>query len=303
MTGPQSAIGSPLRSMTGYGAAALENDAIKATVTVRSLNHRYLDLAVHLSRRLMALEADVRRAVQGRLQRGRVEVAVQASLRDQDGEAVVPNRALIAGLVRALRDVQSEHALPGEIQVSDVMRFAGAFEPQDAAAGPQEAHRQEVMGLLEQALDALERMRVAEGSRLREVLLSAVQAVEGAVDRIERLLEQERGPRLQALQTRARTLLQELAVDESRLYQELVRLVDRGDVAEELQRLRSHAHQARTIVENGGPCGKRLDFLAQELGREANTVGSKSDSAPLAQEVVALKGEIERFREQVQNVE
>lgn len=303
MSGPQPAIGNPLRSMTGYGASALESDAIKATVTVRSLNHRYLDIAVHLSRRLMVLEADVRRVVQGRLHRGRVEVAVQASLHDQDGEAVVPNRSLIAGLVRALRDVQSEHALPGEIQVSDVMRFPGAFEPQDAAAGLQEGHRQEVMGLLEHALDGLEQMRVAEGSRLRAVLLSAVQAVEAAVGRIERLLEQERGPRLQGLQTRARTLLQELGVDETRLYQELVRMVDRGDVAEELQRLRSHADQARTIVENGGPCGKRLDFLAQELGREANTIGSKSDSAALAQEVVALKGEIERFREQVQNVE
>ncbi len=292
-----------IRSMTGYGAAALENETLKATVTVRSLNHRYLDLSVHLSRRLLAMEADVRRVVQARLQRGRVEVAVQASLRDQEEDAVVPNRALIAGLVRALRDVQGDHGLAGEISVTDVMRFPGAFEPQDAGAGLEEGRRQEVMALLDQALEGLEQMRVAEGARLRQVLLSAVQAVEEAVGRIERLLEQERGPRLLSLQARARTLLQELGLEEQRLYQELARLVDRGDVAEELQRLRSHADQARTIVEKGGPCGKRLDFLAQELGREANTIGSKSDSAALAQEVVALKGEIERFREQVQNVE
>jgi uncharacterized protein (TIGR00255 family) len=146
-------------------------------------------------------------------------------------------------------------------------------------------------------------MRVAEGARLRDTLLAAVQAVEDATVRIEGLLEQERETRLLALQTRARALLQEMGLEEQRLYQELARLVDRGDVAEELQRLRSHAAQARSIVEQAGPCGKRLDFLAQELGREANTIGSKSDSAALAQEVVGLKGEIERFREQVQNVE
>lgn len=292
-----------LRSMTGYGSAAVENEAMKASVTVRSLNHRYLDLSVHLSRRLLGLEAEVRRAVQARVQRGRLEVSVQAWVREPDGDAVVPNRPLIAALVRALRDVQSDHALPGEIRVADLMRFPGAFEAQEPLAGLPDAQREELMRLLEGALDGLEQMRTAEGARLRDTLLAAVGAVETAVARIEKLLEDERGPRLEALRTRARTILQEMAVDESRLYQELARLVDRGDVAEELQRLRSHAGQAREIVGKGGPCGKRLDFLAQEMSREANTVGSKSDSAALAQEVVALKGEIERFREQVQNVE
>jgi uncharacterized protein (TIGR00255 family) len=291
-----------LRSMTGFGSAAAEDERMKASVTVRSLNHRYLDVSVHLSRRVSAIEADVRRAVQARLQRGRVEVAVQAILREQEGE-VVPNRPLIAGLVRALREVKSEHGLAGDVQVSDVMRFQGAFESQDAGTGLQEAERDELLALLAKALDGLDQMRVAEGARLRDALLGAVHAVEEATVRIERLLEQERGPRLQALQAKARTLLQELGLEEQRLYQELARLVDRGDVAEELQRLRSHAGQARSIVEQAGPCGKRLDFLAQELGREANTIGSKSDSAALAQEVVGLKGEIERFREQVQNVE
>jgi uncharacterized protein (TIGR00255 family) len=291
-----------LRSMTGFGSAAAEDERMKASVTVRSLNHRYLDVSVHLSRRVSAIEADVRRAVQARLQRGRVEVAVQASLRGQDGE-VVPNRPLIAGLVRALREVKAEHALAGDVQVADVVRFPGAFESQEAGGSLQDAERDELLALLATALDGLDQMRVAEGARLREALLGAVQAVEDATARIERLLEQERGPRLLALQAKARTLLQELGVEEQRLYQELARLVDRGDVAEELQRLRSHAGQARAIVEQAGPCGKRLDFLAQELGREANTIGSKSDSAALAQEVVDLKGEIERFREQVQNVE
>jgi uncharacterized protein (TIGR00255 family) len=288
--------------MTGYGAASVENERMKASVTVRSLNHRYLDLSVHLSRRLLPLENDIRRAVQSRLQRGRVEVSLQASLREQEGE-VLPNRPLISGLVRALRDVQSDHALPGEIHVTDLMRFPGAFEAQDAGPALEDGQRDELLALLAEALDGLEQMRTAEGDRLCVALLSAVEAVEAAAQRIQDLLERERGPRLEALQAKARGLLQDLGLDESRLYQELARLVDRADVAEELQRLRSHAGQARAIVQAGGACGKRLDFLAQEMGREANTIGSKSDQAALAQEVVALKGEIERFREQVQNVE
>lgn len=292
-----------IRSMTGYGAAAAESEAATASVTVRSLNHRYLDLSVHLSRRLMGLEGDVRRAVQARLSRGRVEVSMHLALREADGGAIVPNRAVIGGLVHALREVQREYGLPGELRINDLARFPGAFEVQEPAGGLDEGRRAELLRLLDQALDGLEQMRVAEGARLKDALLAAVAAVDGAVLRIERVAERERGPRLETLRTRAQGLLAEMGVDEPRLYQELVRLVDRQDVTEELQRLRSHLAQARDMVAAGGPSGKRLDFLAQEMGREANTVGSKSDSAALAQEVVGLKGEIERFREQVQNVE
>jgi uncharacterized protein (TIGR00255 family) len=203
-------VSGALRSMTGYGSAAIENDEVKASVTVRSLNHRYLDLSVHVSRRLLPLENDIRRAVQSRLQRGRVEVSLQASLREQEGE-VLPNRPLIAGLVRALRDVQRDHDLSGEIQVTDLMRFPGAFEAQDAGPALEDGHRDELLRLLGEALDGLEQMRMAEGERLCVVLLSAVQAVEAAAQRIEGLLERERGPRLEALQAKARTLLQDLS--------------------------------------------------------------------------------------------
>jgi uncharacterized protein (TIGR00255 family) len=292
-----------VRSMTGYGAAAAETDSFKASITVRSVNHRYLDVSVHLPRRFLPLEGDLRRGVQSRVERGRVDVAVHASLREAEGEPVTPNRPLIAGLVRALREVQADHGLAGELRAADLMRFPGAFEVQEAAGGVDDARRDELLGLLGRALDGLEQMRVAEGRRLEQALRAALDAVAAVVGRIEARVEQERPARLETLRERARVLLAELAVDESRLYQELVRMVDRQDVTEELQRLRSHVGQARDILDAAGAVGKRLDFLAQELGREANTIGSKSDSAGLAQEVVGLKAEIERFREQVQNVE
>ena len=291
-----------VRSMTGFGSAQVESDRLRASVTARSVNHRFLDLSVHLSRRLAELEPDVRRLVQARVQRGKVEVSVQARLQHDDSVAVQAQHPLIAGLVRALREAQAEHGLAGEVLVSDVARFPGAFEVDGEAAELGEA-RVDLLAAIEKALEGLDVMRTSEGQGLRGVIAAALDAVDAAATRIAALSESEKQARQAALAAKLAELRQELGLEETKLYQEVVRLVEKADVAEEIQRLRSHVAQVRDIVAKGGPAGKRLDFLAQELGREANTIGSKSDSAALAQGVVALKVEIERFREQVQNVE
>jgi uncharacterized protein (TIGR00255 family) len=289
--------------MTGYGAAAVESDALRASVTARSLNHRYLDLTVHVPRKLQALEPEVKRLVQARVQRGRVEVSIQASLRAAEVEVVLAPPAVIGALVQALRRIQDEYGLPGELRAADVARFPGVLELAELGAGLDEGHRQEVLAAVEQALADLEQMRRVEGETLEAVLLTGLAAVDAAAGRIEALSGTERAARREALLEKARAVRDELGLEDGRLYQEVVRLVDRQDVAEEVQRLRSHAAQARAAVGGDGPCGKRLDFLAQEMGREANTIGSKVASAALVQEVVALKSELERLREQVQNVE
>ena len=292
-----------MKSMTGYGSAVRDSDAVRASVTARSVNHRYLDLTVHAPRRLLSLEPEIKRLVQRRVQRGRVEVVVQASLSGAEGEVVVAAPALVASLVDALRRIQEDHGLGGELRVGDVARFPGVVEVSEVAAGLDEERQRELLGVVEEALVALEQMRQAEGRHLQEVLLGALDAVEAATARIEALSAGERAARRDALLEKVRALREELGLDEARLYQEVVRLADRQDVAEEAQRLRSHVAQARAAVRGEGPCGKRLDFLAQEMAREANTIGSKVASAPLVDEVVALRGEVERLREQVQNVE
>jgi uncharacterized protein (TIGR00255 family) len=289
--------------MTGYGAAAVESDVLRASVTARSLNHRYLDLTVHTPRRLQALEPEVKRLVQARVQRGRVEVSIQASLRAAEAEVVLAPPAVIGALVQALRRIQDEHGLPGELRAADVARFPGVLELAELGAGLDEAHQRELLAAVEQALGDLEQMRQAEGETLAGVLRGGLDAVDAAAGRIEALSVLERAARREALLEKARAVRDELGLEDGRLYQEVVRLVDRQDVAEEVQRLRSHVAQARAAVGGDGPCGKRLDFLAQEMGREANTIGSKVASAALVQEVVALKSELERLREQVQNVE
>jgi uncharacterized protein (TIGR00255 family) len=292
-----------IRSMTGYGTAASDLETVKASVTVRSLNHRYLDVTVHLSRRLQALEPDVKRLVQERISRGRVELALQATLAREDDAIVVAARPVVGGIVRALRQIQAEHGLGGEVVVADVARFPGALEVVEAPAGLDDERRGELLGVVGRALDGLQAMRDTEGAHLQTDLRGALEAVEGAAGRIAIRTEEGKAVRREALAEKVRAVCQELALDEPRLYQEVVRLVDRHDIAEEVQRLRSHVAQARQALDDQGPSGKRLDFLAQEMAREANTIGSKAASAEVVQEVVALKSEIERLREQVQNVE
>jgi uncharacterized protein (TIGR00255 family) len=292
-----------LCSMTGFASAPVDTAAVKGSVTIRSLNHRYLDVAVHLPRRLAGLEPDVRAALQGRLHRGKVEVSVRAALRDEKAEVVIAPRPVIAGIVRGLREIQAEHGLEGGVSVADVARFPGAVEVLEGDASVDQAAARDILSALGQALDGVHGMRRTEGAHLEADLRRGLDAVEAAASRIEALSAAGHAERRDVVLARARELSGELGLDEPRLYQEVVRLVDRHDVAEELQRLRSHVAQARALLGGDGPSGKRLDFLAQELAREANTLGSKAVSAAMVQEVVALKSEVERVREQVQNVE
>jgi uncharacterized protein (TIGR00255 family) len=288
--------------MTGFGSASRQDERLQAAVTVRSLNHRFLDLTIHAPRRLAPLEPDIKEQVQARLRRGRVEITVQAAL-EQEPEAVTASRGLVAQLVRTLRDLQVEHRLDGGVSVSDVLRFPGAIEVAEADPGLDPERREAILALLRQALDSMLEMRTAEGARLEAGLNRGLAAIESSAQRVAALADQGKDARREALLEKARTLLAELGLQEARLYQEVARAVERHDVAEEVERLQSHVAMARGFLGGEEPAGKRLDFLVQEMMREANTVGSKSASAALTQETVALKSEIERLREQVQNVE
>jgi uncharacterized protein (TIGR00255 family) len=292
-----------IRSMTGYGTAAAESETLKAAVSVRSLNHRFLDLTLHLSRRLAPLEPEIKELVQARVVRGRVELSVEARFSDTGGEEVVASRPLVSQLVHTLRQMQAEYGLEGGVQVSDILRFPGALQSGEPAPGMDPERRGRLLALVGQALSGLSGMREAEGRRLAGDLLGSLAGIAARVDRIEALSAASKADRGEALRERLRALKAKLGLDEPRLYAEVVRAVERHDVSEELQRLRSHVAMARELVEGEPPSGKRLDFLAQEMMREANTIGSKILDATLVREVVALKSEVEKLREQVQNVE
>jgi uncharacterized protein (TIGR00255 family) len=292
-----------IRSMTGYGAAAGESATLRAAVTVRSLNHRYLDLTVHLSRRLAPLEAEIKERVQSQVVRGRVELSLEATIPDAWAEEVVASRPLVSQLVHTLRQMQAEYGLEGGVQVSDILRFPGALQAAEAPPVVDPERRERLLALVDQALEGLSQMRHAEGRRLEAELFRSLSAILGAADRIESLSAAAKDARREVMLEKLKVLAAELGLEDARLYPEVVRAVERHDVSEEVQRLRSHAALARELMEGQEPSGKRLDFLAQEMMREANTIGSKVADAGLVREVVGLKSEVEKLREQVQNVE
>jgi uncharacterized protein (TIGR00255 family) len=210
---------------------------------------------------------------------------------------------VIAGAVAALRSLRDEYSLAGQVGVAEVARFPGAFEVVEEQEALDEDVRRAVLDLVASALDSLQSMRMAEGARLGAELRRLVDGIERAAAEIERLQSEGRAARREALAQKTRELVSELGLEDARLYAEAVRAADRLDVTEELQRLRSHVSLARELVASPEPQGKRLDFVAQEMVREANTIGSKAAQAPVAHAVIAVKAEIEKFREQVQNVE
>jgi uncharacterized protein (TIGR00255 family) len=289
-----------IRSMTGFGAAA--GATLPASVTVKSVNHRFLDLTIHAPWRLRPLEPDLKVLVQSRLKRGKVELSVRMSGPVEEGPLNL-FQARAKRVVQALRELKDELALEGAVSVSDVAGIPGLFESRDEAEDLPEGCRDEVMSLVGRALDGLDAMRRAEGESLAKDLQGHLEEVKSCAGRIGVLAEEGKALRSEALRTRAIELVGDLGLDSTRLYHEIVRSVERHDVSEELDRLKSHVSQAEALLSEEREAGKRLDFFSQELMREANTVGSKAPSAEVIQHVVHLKGVIERFREQVQNVE
>jgi uncharacterized protein (TIGR00255 family) len=292
-----------IRSMTGYGSAAVDSEALRASVAIRAVNHRYFDLSLHVSRRLAPLEPELKELVQSRVERGRIELSLQASVPDNAGVAVTPVKPVVSGLVHALRQLQAEHGLEGGVTVADIARFPGTLETVDAGVGLDGTAHDALLALVGRGLDGLVSMRRQEGERLQADLARRLDEIAKGVDSLEKTVAAAQEARQKVLAEKVKTAVEGFAVDDARLYQEVVRAVERADVSEEVERLRSHVALFAELVAGEAPCGKRLDFVVQEMAREANTLGSKAGGTAAVSQVVALKSEIEKLREQVQNVE
>lgn len=289
--------------MTGFGRGAASGENFSVVVEIKTVNNRYLDIHLRLSQELSAIEMLVRRIVSGRLSRGRVDVNINL---DRIGAADYEvNHALIAGHVNALRDIQHEFNLGGEIDINSVARLPGALTP--ARDGLNDSQMAGIENALKEALAHLELMRESEGAALAEELRVRVAKIEAEVPIIENAATGLVDAYRQRLKKRITELVarggQVIELDAGRLAQEVAYLADRSDISEELVRLRSHLEQFRAALEEKGEVGKRLDFLLQELNREANTVLSKSTEIAIKDAALAIKAEVEKLREQAQNVE
>jgi len=290
-----------IRSMTGFGAGRKAAGGEEIAVEIRAVNHKFCEVKVRIPRELAALEPAVVRAVKDRLARGGIDVALR---RTGPGGAMAPrvDAALAEAYARAYAEVQARLGLHDPIRLQDIVSAEGVIRLDERDADL-DAARAATEGALAAALEALLAKRLREGEALAADLEARLVTGEGLVAGVEVLAPQAVEHHRSRLAERVRELTQGLPLDPGRLAQEVALLADRSDVAEEITRLRSHVAQARQLLAGQEPAGRKLDFLVQEMHREVNTIGSKSQHAGLSSLVVSLKAEVERMREQVQNVE
>ena len=292
-----------MKSMTGFGRGAASGEEFTVAVEIKTVNNRYLDIHLRLSQELSPMEMNIRRRVGARLSRGRVDLNI--NFERTGATAYEVNSPLIAGYMNAMREIQKQFDLAGEIDVNSVARVPGALTP--ARDGINDANIAGLERALDEALDDLERMREGEGTALAEEMRVHVAKIEAEVPIIHAAAAGLVDAYRHRLQKRIGELIarggQAIELDAGRLAQEVAYLADRSDISEELARLRSHLEQFRAAVDADGEVGKRLDFLLQELNREANTVLAKSTEVSIKDAALAIKAEVEKLREQVQNVE
>ena len=291
-----------LKSMTGFARAARESHGYDVVVEVRSVNHRYLDVKMRTSGGMAELEKRVRDRVGETLARGKVDLSVRLTRQGESAQVIELDRPLMEEFVRVARALGEELEVGSSLTLADVVGFSPAFKVRERELSDADGLWEALAPVLGEALGALDGMRGAEGAELERDFDARVQAILGYVEHVAEASESQREERRAQLEERVAELLGS-AAEPASVAMDVARLVERSDVAEELTRLRSHLELWRSTVAGGGACGKKLDFIVQEMNREVNTIGSKCQDAEIAETVIALKSEIERIREQVQNIE
>ena len=288
-------------SMTGYGRGDCEIDGRQMTIELKSVNHRFLDLSFRMPRNLMFLEDEARKAIGARLSRGHVDVFITYRNLRTDAKIVTADRALFDAYAQALDGLSGagmtdDRSLMSIARLPDVLVISEAEEDREAVTAL-------MLDALGEALDQLIAMRTREGEAMKRDLSEKVDAVERMTGEIEARYPRTVDEYRERLRAAVLELLGDAEVDESRLLTEVALMADRSAIAEETVRLKSHVEQLRKLFESPEPIGRRIDFIVQELNREVNTISSKSQDIPSTRLTVDMKAEIEKLREQLQNVE
>lgn len=291
-----------LLSMTGYGSAKGSVEGQEITVELKSVNNRYLDCSVRLPRNFLFAEDTVKQAVSAGVSRGKVDVFVSAQASQDSGTVVSVNEELARGYRDAVARIAETLGLESGLNAFSLARF-----PDVLTVERRELNKDKAAAALSEitakAVEEFNAMREREGERLRRDMLGKLETIEGLVSVVEDRSPQTVKEYRERLEARLRDILADRSLDEQRVITEAAIFADRTAVDEETVRLRSHIAQFRTMLEEGSPIGRKMDFLVQEFNRESNTIGSKCSDASLAKVVVDLKSEIEKIREQLQNVE
>ena len=291
-----------MKSMTGYGRAKEERDGKTITVELRAVNHRYLDCTVKAPRQYGFLDDAVKKAAAARIARGKVEIFVGVEVEEGGDVAVTVNHQLAKRYLDALHDLSETYGLRDDVTVMTLAKLPDVLGSerieQDA-----EAMTREVLAVFDKACDGFDQMRLREGEKLAEDVRSRCAAIERMVGEVETRSPERVKEYREKLLARMQEVLADTSIDETRILTEAAIYADKTAVDEETVRLRSHLHQMDGMLQETQPIGRKLDFLVQEMNREANTIGSKAVDAQIAYLVVDIKAEIEKIREQIQNIE
>ena len=291
-----------IKSMTGYGSAKGTVEGLQITVELKSVNNRYLDTSVRLPRSFLFAEDAVKSAVQKHISRGKVDVFISVDSTEAGEMTVKVNEALLRGYLEAMQHISEEYGLVNDATALSVSRFPDVLsvEKKDLDA---DAITAGMLDITEGALHDFDAMREREGAKLREDVLSRLNVIGALVSTVERESPKTVAEYRARLEAKMAEVLGSAGIDENRILAEAAIFADHIAVDEETVRLRSHMSQLKTMINGSSPTGRKIDFLIQEFNREANTIGSKCQNSDIAHTVVDLKSEIEKIREQIQNIE
>ena len=291
-----------IKSMTGYGAAKGYSGKIEISVELKCVNNRYFDCTVKVPRIFTALEEPLKALISKQISRGKVDVFITIDSSKSDDMEIKVNHGLAQAYVQALRSMAEEFGLSCNISAMDMTRFPDVLQAEKAQADI-DTLCADISVILEEALAALNDMRAREGSKLKEDITTRLIGIENLTEIVEEISPRSVAEYRRKLEARLEEVFELVNVDEQRLMTEAAIFADRVAVSEETVRLRSHIIQLREMLESSEPVGRKMDFLVQELNREANTIGSKGNDSEMARVIIGMKAEIEKIREQAQNIE
>jgi uncharacterized protein (TIGR00255 family) len=296
-----------IKSMTGFASLTHEDERATIGVTIRAVNHRFLDVQLRIPQAFGDLEPRVRALLQKRLARGRVELAISVQMRQTSVPTVELNEDFANALTAAIERARERGLVNGQLTPGDLLRMPQAITVKERAPEPNAAVEAQmaasVEAAVEQALADLDAMRTREGAHLRADLNARKQMLAQLIERLAHAADEGRVDLETRLQERVRELSAQIPVDQAMVAQEIVRTAQRSDVSEEVSRFRGHIAHWNALADSDEPCGRKLDFLLQEMNREVNTLGAKADGLRVSEMIIAAKAELEKMREQVQNVE
>ena len=290
-----------IRSMTGYGKQSLNVDGREYQIEIKSVNHRYLDINIKIPKTLSYLEETVKKEISEKIKRGKVDVFITYENNSKEGKNITINKELAKLYIEQLKELAEEEKISSNIEVMEIAKFPDILTIK--ADEEDEKIKQEIIQVTTEATNKIVEMKAIEGEKIAQDLLQRISKIENKIMEISSkstgLIEEY----VVKLEERIKQILKEQEIDQNRLAQEIVIYADKCSIQEEITRLNSHIAQFKELLKKDEPVGKRIDFLIQEMNRETNTIGSKSNSLEITNTVIEIKTEIENLREQIQNVE